>query len=150
MKLGDLFPFWEDVRETIVDAVCGLDPESLDATPAKEVGSIGSLLRDLIYLERYWIGQVVSGAGTAKRSDYSRSALPTTEVIIDEMGTVRAETELLLARMSARDLERHFAVPDGRTMSLLSILWVLFMDELHCRGQIFMLLRWLGLEPVEV
>jgi uncharacterized damage-inducible protein DinB len=150
MKLGDLFPYWEDVREAIKDAVRGIDPESLDASPAEEVGSIGLLLRDLIYMENFWLGQVVSGAGTASRSDYNRSRLPTAEAIILEMDSTRARTESLMSGMTARDLERHFAVPDGRMMSLLSILWVLFMDEIHCKGQISMLLRWLGREPIEV
>ena len=150
MRLDDLFPYWENVRETIKDAVRWLAPEFLDASPAQEVGSIGSLLRDMIHQEDYWIGQVVKGEGTVREADYSRRELPTSDAIIRMMDAVRARTEKLLEAMPAGELERHFAVPDGQTMSLLSILWILFMNELHCRGQIFMLLRWLGLEPVEV
>lgn len=150
MRLDDLFPYWENVRETIKDAVRWLAPEFLDASPAQEVGSIGSLLRDMIHQEDYWIGQVVRGEGTVREADYSRRELPTSDAIIRMMDAVRARTEKLLEAMPASELERHFAAPDGQTMSLLSILWILFMNELHCRGQIFMLLRWLGLEPVEV
>ena len=150
MRLDDLFPYWENVRETIKDAVRGLDPESLDASPAQEVGSIGSLLREMIYQEDYWIGQVVMGEGTVRLADYTRRELPTSDATINMLDAVRGRTEKLLDGMPAGELDRHFAVPDGQTMSLLSILWVLFMNELHCRGQVIMLLRWLGLEPVEV
>ncbi len=150
MRLDDLFPYWENVRETIKDAVRGLDPESLDASPAQEVGSIGSLLKEMIYQEDYWIGQVVMGEGTVRPADYTRLELPTSDATINMLDAVRGRTEKLLDGMPADELERHFAVPDGQTMSLLSILWVLFMNELHCRGQVIMLLRWLGLEPVEV
>jgi len=150
MRLDDLFPYWENVRETIKDAVRGLDPESLDASPAQEVGSIGSLLREMIYQEDYWIGQVVMGEGTVRLADYTRRELPTSDATINMLDAVRGRTEKLLDGMPAGELDRHFAVPDGQTMSLLSILWVLFMNELHCRGQVIMLLRWLDLEPVEV
>ncbi len=150
MRLDDLFPYWENVRETIKDAVRGLDPESLDASPAQEVGSIGSLLREMIYQEDYWIGQVVMGEGTVRLADYTGRELPTSDATINMLDAVRGRTEKLLDGMPAGELDRHFAVPDGQTMSLLSILWVLFMNELHCRGQVIMLLRWLDLEPVEV
>jgi uncharacterized damage-inducible protein DinB len=150
MKLDDLFPYWGDVRETIKDAVRGLDPEILDASPGKEVESMGALLRKLIYTERFWIGQVIKGEGSVSESDYSRENLPTAEEIVEQLEESRRATEEYLASATASDLDRHFVTPMGETMSMLSILWILFMNELHCRGQVEMLLRWLGLEPVVI
>jgi len=150
MKLGDLFPYWEQVRETLKESVSLLDPVSLEASPEKEIGSIGSLLRDLIFTEEFWLHQVLKGDKAVSEADYGREQLPTIEAIFRRMDAVRDSTEDYLAPLAARDLERRFVTPQGDNMSLLSILWIIFMNELHCCGQISMLLRWLGLEPVEV
>ena len=150
MKLGDLFPFWEHIRETFKDALLYVDHSALEASPVPEIGSIGSILRNLVYTEDYWIQQVVLGEGSVREGDYGPEELPTVHVIIERMDASMARTETLLASMAASELDRHFVTPGGETMSLLSILWVVFSNELHSRGQVAMLMRWLGLTPLEV
>lgn len=150
MKLGDLFPYWEHIRETFKDALLYIDNATLEASPVSEVGSIGSILRNLVYTEDYWIQQVVLGEGSVREEDYGPDELPTVHVIIERMDASMDRTEKLLAGRGASELERLYMTPGGETMSLLSILWIVFSNEIHSRGQVAMLMRWLGLTPLEI
>ena len=118
--------------------------------PVPEVGSIGSILRNLVYTEDFWIQQVVLGEGSVREEDYGREELPTVHAIIERMDASMDRTEQLLAGKAASELERLYVTPGGETMSLLSILWIVFSNEIHSRGQVAMLMRWLGLTPLEI
>ncbi len=147
MELDDLFQYWEEVRASLKRAVRSIDPETLNLPPQAGVNSVGDLLRLLLFNEDYWIWQIVMGEGCVLQADYNSETYPTVELIFHRMDKAWARTEHLLKSIPREELERVYVTPREEQMTLLTILWILFMEELHTRGQVFMLLQLLGHKP---
>ena len=148
MKLDYLYPSWEIVRRSLELAARPLDPELLDLREERGDDSVGDLLRRLLFTENYWTKQVIQGAGVVRESDYGRERFPTAAGILEGLNEVWRWTAAILERTHIDELERVYVTPDGEMMRLMTIFWILFMEELHARGQVFALLRRLGFEPI--
>ena len=61
MKLEDLYPWWEDSHQELVEAVELLREWQLEADPGPSGRSLREILLDFLRAERYWIGHLVAG-----------------------------------------------------------------------------------------
>ena len=147
MKLDYLYPNWETVRRSLEQAVRPLDPDTLGSREEREDESTGDILRRLLFTESYWTKQVIRGAGVVRESDYCRERIPTAAGILEGLNEVWRWTAAFLEGTRIDELERVYVTPDGEKMRLMTIFWIIFMEELHARGRVFALLRRLGFEP---
>lgn len=150
MRLDDLFLYWEETRNSLKIALLNADPELLTSSAGPAVGSVGDLLRRLLRNEDYWIKQIVLGESSVIEADYDEKQFPTAELIIDRMDETWRVIERFLEKTPVKELERLYVTPKGEQMTLLTILWILFMEELHTRSQVFLLLRLLGQAAPEI
>lgn len=135
-------------------AVQDLTPEQLEWKPAGGVHSIIGWLRHIAQSEDWWIQ-----AGVFGRPDFvprRKSDLPGLASVYTYLEETRAVTEGILKNWHAERLKERRPVPPGfrgadrgADLSLHWILGNLYDHERHHRGQIYLYLRLMGLEPPE-
>jgi len=152
VKAADLFPYRHEIRTGTLQAVRGLPQEHLEWKPPGGVHSILGLLRHIAQSEDWWIQ-----AGVLGRHDFvprRKAFLPDLPSVLQYLSETRAATEQLLQEWPAEKLQERRPVPPGFRGAYrgeeLPLHWIvanLFHHELHHRGQIYLYLRLMGLEP---
>ncbi|MFZ5827262.1 MAG: DinB family protein [Bacillota bacterium] len=152
MKAADFFPLRHEVRAGTLQAVRSLSPEHLEWKPAGGVHSIMGWLRHIAQSEDWWIQ-----AGVMERHDFvprRKGQLLELDQVLAYLEETRGTTERLLQEWPAEKLSEQVPVPPGFLGAYrgpkLSLHWVmgnLFHHELHHRGQIYLYLRMMGIEP---
>lgn len=152
MKAADLFPFRHEVRAGTLLAVRNLPEEHLEWKPAGGANSILGWLRHIAQSEDWWIQ-----AGVMGQHDFvprRKPQLLDRESVLSYLEETRSVTERLLQEWPAAKLQETRPVPPGfrgaprgPELSLHWIMGNLYHHELHHRGQIYLYLRLMGVEP---
>lgn len=151
-KAADLFPLRQEIRAGTLKAVRPLPREHLEWKPPGGVHSILDWLRHIAQSEDWWIQAVVMG-----KHDFvprGRGHLSDPDAVLQYLEETRAVTEGLLQEWPAAKLQERRPVPSRQRGTYgaleLPLHWIfanLFHHELHHRGQIYLYLRLMGLEP---
>lgn len=158
MKLKDIFPYWTEIRPVLAEAVAPLGPEELGWRPPGGPNAVGDLAWHILEVEE---------------RDVHRAAIGRPGGVVDperpsrELGRLRAGPlpagfdgrRLAEALLAGRDeVEQYLRATDAETLFLPcrrkrggptvgESLWNAFVEEVHHRGQVFMLLRMMGRTP---
>ncbi|MGE5674577.1 MAG: DinB family protein [Mycobacterium leprae] len=152
MRAADFFPFRHEARAGLLQAVRSLPPEHLEWKPAGGIRTCADWLRHLGQMEDWWIQSVVQG-----RPDFRplpRHALGERREMLAYLDFTRGQTEALLQEWPAAMLGETRRVPGpfrgGPTGPDVTLHWIMhniFTHEVHHRGQIYLYLRLMGIEP---
>jgi uncharacterized damage-inducible protein DinB len=145
MNAAQFFDHWNKVWRDLMRAVDLLDDEHLEFQPTENYArNVGDILRHIINLEQGWIHFVI------RRSLPSwppvDTQLKSVDAIREEMKRVHDETMDYLATIDVEDFNRIVQVPDDGAPKLAWILWHVFEQQIHHRGELFLCLSLLGLE----
>lgn len=145
MNAAQYFDHWYKVWRDLLIAVDLLQDEHLSFRPAKSYArSVGDILRHIINLEQGWIHYVIQRKLPSWPEVDARRFL-TVDAIKEEMQRVHGETMHFLESIPVEEFNRFVQVPDDGTPKLQSILWHVFEQELHHRGELFLCLNMLGI-----
>ncbi len=144
MNAAQFFDHWNRVWRDLMRGVAMLKDEHLGFRPSERyTRTIGGILAHIINLEEGWIHFVV-------RRDLANwpdeQVFDSVEAVRAAMGSVHAETMDYLATVSVDDFNRIVQVPGDGTPKLGWILWHVFEQQIHHRGELFLCLSLLGLE----
>lgn len=149
MNAAQFFDHWNKVWRDLMRAVSMLHDEHLDFQPAAAYHrSVGDILRHVIHLEEGWIHYVIRRA----RSEWPAEDHPdltTLNAIREEMERVHKETLDYLATLPVDDFTRVVQVPGNGTPKLGWILWHVFEQQIHHRGELYLCLSLLDIERPE-
>lgn len=144
MNAAQFFDHWNTVHRDFLRAVAVLDDSDLDFQPAKQYSrTVGGIIRHVINQERGWIHFVISrtlDAWPEKEVD----RLDTVDNLREELDKVFGETMEILAGIPVEDFNRVVQVPDDGVPKLSWILWHVFEQQIHHRGELFLCLSLLG------
>jgi uncharacterized damage-inducible protein DinB len=127
-------------------AVAMLQDEHLDFRPADTYSrTVGDILRHIINQEKSWIHYVVRRE-LPSWPDEDQQRLSSIEAIKTEMENIHKDTMDYLATVPVEDFNRIVQVPEDGTPKLSWILWHVFEQEIHHRGELFLCLSLLGME----
>jgi uncharacterized damage-inducible protein DinB len=144
MNAAQFFDQWNPVWRDLMRAVSMLKDEQLDYKPSENYGrSVGDILRHIINVERGWIHFVIRRQYEAWPQE-DADALSTVAALQEEMGRVHEETMDYLETVDVDDFTRIVQVPDNGTPKLSWILWHVFEQEIHHRGELYLCLSLLG------
>ncbi len=165
MKLNQVIPYWTEIRQGLIEAVKDLTDEELDWRPPGGLNSVGMLARHILSVqERDVDGFVLGrGPGRARGTPGRARRTGTTGVSSDaevragagvsagaelaaDLAEAHAELEAFLASADAEVLLETRPWGGGRR-TVGDAVWNALIEELHHRGQVFMLLRLMGKEP---
>jgi uncharacterized damage-inducible protein DinB len=145
MNAAQFFDHWNKVWRDLMRAVDLLDDEDLNFQPAKTYArNVGDILRHIINLEQGWIHFVIRRSLPSWPPENTQ--LISVDAIREEMKRVHAETMDYLATVDVEDFNRIVQVPDDGAPKLAWILWHVFEQHIHHRGEIYLCLSLLGLE----
>ncbi len=146
MNAAQYFDHWNKVWRDLMRAVSMLQDEDLAFCPSENYGrSIGDILRHIINLESGWIHYVVRRS-LSSWPDEEAERLNSLDSIRAEMESVHKDTMNYLDTVPIDDFDRIVQVPGDGTPKLDWILWHVFEQEIHHRGEIYLCLSLLGKE----
>lgn len=145
MNAAQFFDHWNKVWRDLMRAVDVLGDEHLEYKPAKSYPrNVGDILRHVINLEQGWIHHVIRRSLPSWPPENEQ--LKSVDAIRSEMKRVHTETMDYLATVNVEDFNRIVQVPDDGAPKLAWILWHVFEQHIHHRGELFLCLSLLGLE----
>jgi uncharacterized damage-inducible protein DinB len=146
MNAAQFFDHWNKVWRDLMRAVSMLQDEHLGFRPAERYPrTVGDILRHIINLEQGWIHYVVRRVLPAW-PDEGADRLTSLRAIQDEMERVHRETMHYLADVPVEDFSRIVQVPQDGSPKLQWILWHVFEQEIHHRGELYLCLSLLGMD----
>ncbi|HLC03423.1 MAG TPA: DinB family protein [Anaerolineales bacterium] len=146
MNAAQFFDHWNVVWRDLLRGVSMLRDEQLAFRPAASYPrSVGDILRHIINLEEGWIHFVVERK-LAAWPDARADGLATLDAVRVEMDRVHKHTLDYLKSVPVEDFSRIVQVPGDGTPKLAWILWHVFEQEIHHRGELFLCLSLMGME----
>jgi uncharacterized damage-inducible protein DinB len=144
MNASQFFDHWQIVRQDLQRALALLSDDDLAFRPAESYDrSLGDILRHIINLERGWIHYIIRRSLPGWPED-DQPKLKSIESIRTELDHTFQETMNYLDTVDVNDFNRIVQVPEDGTPKLGSILWHVFEQQIHHRGEIFLCLSLLG------
>jgi uncharacterized damage-inducible protein DinB len=144
VNAAQFFDHWNKVWRDLQRATALLKDEHLDFRPSQHYArSVGDILRHIMNLEEGWIHYVVRREHSTWPAERE---LGTIEELRQALNAVHQETMDYLATIPVEDFNRIIQVPDDGTPKLGWILWHVFEQQVHHRGELFLCLSLLGLE----
>ncbi len=144
MNAAQFFDHWYVAWRDLLLAVDLLSDEHLSFRPAKaHPRDLGDILRHIINLEQGWIHYVI-WRKLPGWPEVDVKRLSTVAAIKEEMQRVHGETMDYLASVSVEEFGRIVQVPDDGAPKLQWILWHVFEQQIHHRGELFLCMSMLG------
>lgn len=143
MNAAQFFDHWNKIWRDLLRAIEVLEDEDLEFKPAKAYDrTIGDILRHITNLEKGWIHFVVR----REIPDWPEpdTDLTTVESLREEMVKTHEDTMDYLATVEVDDFNRIVQVPQNGTPKLGWILWHVFEQQVHHRGELYLCLSLLG------
>ncbi len=140
MKLSDLYPWWEDSHQELVEAVELLKEWQLETEPGPGGRSLHRILLEFIRAERYWISHLAAGHAEyrPRPEDY-----PDGKALAEALKATREVTLRVLEPLGPDGLRAVRTVPGDPATNRYEtnrpigwLFWHVLELELICRGQI--------------
>lgn len=140
MRLAELYPYWKDAHEDLLDALEPLSGDDLDARPREGAPSIREIALAFLHDERYWVSYLVAGnAYERPRADL----LPDGRALVEALTAARQVTELVLAPFTPEGLRAVRRVPADPSanrpetnLPVALLFWHVLERELFAWGQV--------------
>jgi uncharacterized damage-inducible protein DinB len=146
MNAAQFFDHWNKIWRDLQRAVSMFKDEHMSFRPAEIYDrTVGDILRHVINLEEGWIHYVIRQE-LSEWPDEGADRLKTVDQIQAEMERVHKKTLDFLATVPVDDFNRIVQVPGDGTPKLGWILWHVFEQQIHHRGELFLCLNLLGME----
>jgi len=146
MNAAQFFDHWNKVWRDLQRAVSMLKDEHLDFRPAERYHrTVGDILFHIIDIEKFWIHDVIQKGGPTL-TDEGMDRLRTVTEIRGEMEAVHKRTMDILATLPVEDFNRIVQVPRDGTPKLGWILWHVFEQQIHHRGELYLCLSLMGMD----
>lgn len=145
MNAAQYFDHWNKTWRDLMRAVSVLQDEHLAFRPSEDYArSVGDILRHIANLEEGWIHYVIRRELDAWPDE---AALPAESVdaLREAMEAIHDRTMDYLAELPEEDFTRIVQVPGDGTPKLRWILWHVFEQQIHHRGELYLCLSLLGL-----
>ena len=144
MNAAQYFDHWNTVHRDLLNAVAVLDDGDLTFQPTPTYPrTLGDILRHIINLERGWIHYVIRRSLTEWPGD-DRERLTTVDAIRSELELSFADTMRYLGTIPVEELNRVVQVPGDGVPKMSWILWHVFEQQIHHRGELFLCISLLG------
>lgn len=144
MNAAQFFDHWNTVHRDLLSAVAVLDDGDLTFQPASAYPrTIGDILRHIINLERGWIHYVIRRS-LSEWPEEDSERLTTVDAIRRELELSFTDTMQYLGTIPVEELNRVVQVPEDGVQKMSWILWHVFEQQIHHRGELFLCISLLG------
>ncbi len=150
MNAAQFFDHWHRAWRDLLRGVAMLRDEDLAFRPAEGYPrTIAGILVHIIGLEQGWIHFVIRRS-LPEWPEEDPARYPSVKALRAEMERVHKQTMDYLVTVPVEDFTRLVQVPGDGAPKLGWILWHVFEQEIHHRGELFLCLSLLGMERPEI
>jgi uncharacterized damage-inducible protein DinB len=146
MEIGNAEAFvryFDNIRSRTKRVIGEVPRDRLEWRPVPGAFSFGDLIRHLAAMERWMFAENVEG----RPSRYAGHGPELAEgygAVVAYLDRMHEESRAIFRRLGPEDLARPCTTPGGATMAVWKWLRAMVEHEVHHRGQIFLMLRMLG------
>jgi uncharacterized damage-inducible protein DinB len=142
-NLDVFLDYFEKVHQRTMRVVRCIPPDKLDWTYQQGKFTLGDLVRHIATINRYMFGETIQNK-PSRYAGCGKELADGYENVVMFMERLHRETAEIIARMSADDLNRKCATPDGAPITTWKWMRSMIEHEIHHRGQIYLYLAMLG------
>ena len=145
MNAAQYFDHWNTIHRDLLRAIAVLSDDDLSFQPTPHYArSVKGILQHIINVEEGWIHYVIRRElPTWPEEDES---LNTIDAIQKKLNSLFTETMSYLGSVPVDDLNRVIHVPGDGVPKLSWILWHVFEQQIHHRGELLLCINLLGKE----
>ena len=143
-SLARFIPYFENIRSRTMRVIGSIPREQYDWRPAPGMFSFADLIRHLAAIERYMFCENVQGL-PSRYPGHGEELAKGPEEVLAYIERMHEESIAILKSLSDEDLSKPCTTPGGATMPRWKWLRAMIEHEAHHRGQIFMMLRMIGI-----
>lgn len=146
MTAAQFFDHWNKVWRDLQRAVSMLKDDHLSFRPAERYHrTVEDILLHIIDVEKFWIHDVIQ-KGSLTTAAEGKDRPKKVNEIQAEMEAVHRRTMEIMATLPVEDFNRIVQVPRDGTPKLGWILWHVFEQQIHHRGELYLCLSLLGMD----
>ena len=150
MEPPEIFSHWSQIRTDLIATIESFTDEELASKPYENSWPIGQIMLHIADAEDGWLRYVITQEITAWPTMYTLDNYPDKAAIVQILGEVHARTQQFLDSLSLADLNQTIQAPWGDDFRLLWILWHIIEHEIHHRGELSLILGYIGREGLDV
>ena len=149
MKLNDLFAHWDQIHKDTIKVLDKFSDDELTNVVYEGGMTVGQIALHIADAEEGWFRLIVTKERDDWPSDYTLERYSTKTEIQSLLADVHNKTMSYLATLTVDDLDRLMDSPWGQ-FSLRFIIWHVIEHEIHHRGELSLILGFLGREGLDV
>jgi len=137
--------YFENIRVRTRRVIACIPEDRMEWRPAAAAFSFGDLIRHLGAIERWMFAENVSGR-PSRYPGHGRELADGHEAVLAYLDRMHAEAMALIGALAQEALASSCTTPGGATMPVWKWLRAMVEHEVHHRGQIYLMLRLIGVE----
>ena len=151
MDKKQMLDMWEKLgnsQKVTLKAVASIPDGRLDWRPCPQVRTVKELVRHIFVWERLWARAAKSGVLTQKDAEKEEStALKDKRELAAYAKRVHKEATGIVKKLTERNLKRKVKLFFGMELPASVCIATIYDEHWHHRGQLYVYLRLLGVEP---
>jgi uncharacterized damage-inducible protein DinB len=141
--LGIFLEYLDKVHQRTVRVVRSIPADKLEWSCREGKFTLGDLVRHIAAIERYMYAETIQGK-PSRYAGCGRELADGPEEVAVFLERMHRESVEIISRLSAEDLNRKCATPDGTPITVWKWLRAMVEHEVHHRGQIYTYLAMLN------
>ena len=141
--LGIFLEYFDKVHQRTVRVVRCIPADKLEWSFREGKFTLGDLVRHIAAIERYMYAETIQGK-PSRYAGCGRELADGLEEVVMFQDRMHRESVEIISRLTAEDLNRKCATPDGAPITVWKWLRAMVEHEIHHRGQIYTYLAMLN------
>ena len=137
--------YFENIRSRTTRVIERIPRDQLQWRPAPGAFSFADLIRHIAATERHMFGENVQDR-PSRYPGHDAKLADGYDAVLEYYHRMHDETIEILKRLSPEDMQRKVTTPGGISITTWKWLRGMIEHEVHHRGQIYLMLRLLGVE----
>ncbi|BDI32886.1 hypothetical protein CCAX7_49370 [Capsulimonas corticalis] len=127
MQLNELYPFWGDIHQELIDAIESLTEPQILMRPAPPLPSVAEIVLEFVTEARFFVGRLIGGNEyeVPRRADYG-----TSRALVELLEATRELEELIMEPFSREGLRAVRTVPadpkENRPETNMTVAWLIW------------------------
>jgi uncharacterized damage-inducible protein DinB len=135
--------YFENIRARTNRVIAVIPPDRFDWRPDAGGFSFADLIRHLGAIERYMFGENIQGL-PSRYPGHGADLADGPAAVVEFLGRMHAETLAILRRLTPEELQQPCMTPGQVALPRWKWLRAMIEHEVHHRGQIYLMLRMIG------